>query len=137
MSLEQDLKIIKNAELDIELLHRDNEKKCMQNNDEIAKLQDTINSTEFIIEEELKASGKKKLECKIGFCSFRTMPDKWEYNDEKIIEWCKKIGVDYFHIIEVLEKINLKRDIQDGIVKDVPGLAVTPQKPKFNYKIKR
>ena len=137
MSLEQDLKIIKNAELDIELLHRDNEKKCAENNSEIANLQEKIKSTEFILEEELKASGEKKLECKIGYCSFREMPDKWEYDEIKIIEWCKEKGVDYFHTVEILEKMNLKNDFKAGIVKDVPGLTVTPQEPKFNYKIKR
>jgi len=56
MSLEQDLKIIKDAELDIELLHRDNEKKCVENNEEIENLKDKIKSTEFILEAELKAS---------------------------------------------------------------------------------
>lgn len=137
MSLEQDLKIIKNAELDIELLHRDNEKKCLQNNDKIDELKEKIKSTEFILEEELKASGEKKIECKIGYCSYRTMPDNWEYDDLKIIGWCKEKGVDYFHTIEVVEKMNLKNDYKAGTVKDVPGLTITPQNPKFNYKIKR
>ena len=139
MSLEQDLKIIKDAELDIELLHRDNDKKCAENNEEIANLQEKIESTEFILEEELKASGEKKSECKIGYCSFREMPDKWEYDDEKILLWCKDFKRPYYYTKEIVRKLDLKNDIKlDKLeLKEVPGLTVTPQEPKFNYKIKR
>ena len=138
MGLAQDLKIIKDAELDIELLHRDNEKKCAENNDEIEKLKEEIKSTEFIIEEELKASGEKKLECKIGYCSFRTMPDKWEYDDEKILLWCKDFKKPYYYTKEIVRRLDLKNDIKLDKLKteDVPGLKITPQEPKFNYKIK-
>ena len=136
--LEESLKIIKNAELDIELLHRDNEKKCEENNVEITKLEEKIKSTEFIIEEELKSSGEKKLECKLGYCSFRTMPDKWEYMDSDIIAWCKKKNMPYYHAIEVVEKMKLKKAIQDKMLPldNVPGITITPQDSKFNYKIK-
>ena len=139
MSLEQDLKIIKDAKLDIELLHRDNEKKCMQNNEEIANLEEKIKSTEFVLEEELEASGEKKLECKLGYCSFRVMPDKWEYMDSDIIDWCKSKGVPYFRTIEVVEKMKLKKAILNDELKleEVSGITVTPQESKFNYKIKR
>ena len=61
MSLEKDLKIIKNAELDIELLNRENDKLCAENNEEIANLKVKIKDVEFIVEEELKASGEKLL----------------------------------------------------------------------------
>ena len=43
MSLEQDLKIIKDAELDIELLRRENDKLCQENNIKIEGLQDITN----------------------------------------------------------------------------------------------
>jgi len=138
MSLEKDLKIIKDAELDIELLHRDNDKKCAENNEEIKNLKEKIESTEFIIEEELKASGEKKLECKIGYCSFRTMPDKWDYGEGAIDDIHKIYPEDekrYIKVTETLIKTNIKEDVLSGKI-GLPSLKVTPQEPKFNYKIK-
>ena len=139
MGLAEDLKIIKDAELDIELLGRENEKLCADNNDEIANLKDKIESVEKILEEELKVSGEKKLECKIGYCSFRTMPDKWEYDDDKILLWCKDFKMPYYYTKEIVRRLDLKNDIKLSKLKlkDIPGLTVTPQEPKFNYKIKR
>ncbi len=136
--LANDLKIIKDTELDIELLHRDNEKKCTENNEEITKLKEKIGKVEFIIEEELKASGEKKLECKLGYCSFREMPDKWQYMDAEIIDWCKAKGVPYFRTVEIVEKKKLKKAILSDELKlaEVSGITVTPQEPEFNYKIK-
>lgn len=138
MGLEKDLKIIKDAGLDIELLHRDNEKKCAENNAEIANLEEKIKSTEFVLEEELKASGEKKLECKLGYCSFRVMPDKWEYG-EGAIDDIKHIYPEHFNryikVTEILIKTNIKEDVLSGKI-GLPSLKVTPQEPKFNYKIK-
>jgi len=79
MSIEDNLKTIKDAKLDIELLRRDNEKKCMENNAKIDELENTIKANEGYLESELIESGERKLECKLGWCSFRVMPDKWEY----------------------------------------------------------
>ncbi len=138
MGLEQDMKIIKDSELDIELLNRSNDKLCAKNNEEIDELKEKIKGTELIIEEELKASGEKKLECKIGYCSFRTMPDKWEYDDEKILLWCKDFKMPYYYTKEIVRRLDLKNDVKLSKLKlkDIPGLEVTPQEPKFNYKIK-
>ena len=137
MLLEENLKTIKDAKLDIELLRRDNEKKCMENNAKIEELQRDIETTEDVLEANLKQSGQKKLECKLGWCSYRVMQDKWEYMDSDIIEWCKHEGLSYYHTIEVLEKMNLKEAIKLGTfkVEEVKGLIVTPQEPKFNYKL--
>ena len=138
MGLEQDLKTIKDAELDIELLNRKNEKLCEENNLEIEKFKDEITKVEFIIEEELKKSGEKKLECKIGYCSFRTMPDKWDYDDIKILLWCKDFKKPYYYTKEIVRKSELKNDIKIDKLKieDVPGITVTPQEPIFKYKIR-
>ena len=135
--IEQFLQEISKNKLDILILQRQNENLCRENNTKIEGLQDTIKAVEKELELDLKESNEKKIETPVGWCSFRVQPDKWEYDDVKIIDWCKKIGVDYFHTVEVLEKMNLKKDVQAGIVgDDVPGLTVTPQKPKFGYKIK-
>lgn len=121
MSLEQDLKIIKNAELDIELLHRDNDKKCAENNEEIANLQDKIKSTEFILEEELKASGEDKIECKFdgykGSMGWQKMPDKWTYKDEDLWPFINSLPEIFkplfIKIAVTMKKADLKKRIMD------------------------
>ena len=130
-------KNIKGKRLDIEILKRDNEKKCLENDAKIKELQDEIDLEERLLEADLKLSGEKKLECKLGYCSYRTMPDKWEYDDEKIILWCKDFKKPYYYTKEIIRKLELKKDIlAHKCEDDVPGLTVTPQEPKFNYKIK-
>jgi len=119
MSLEQDLKIIKNAELDIELLHRDNEKLCATNNEEIANLEDKIKSTEFILEEELKVSKEDKLECKFdgykGTISWKKMPDEWIYTEDVLMNWIMslpaKLGELYLKVVTTVKKGDLKKQI--------------------------
>ena len=142
MKLEENLKIIKNAKLDIELLRRDNEKKCLENNTKIEELQNIIKTTENLLEEELKLSGEKKLECKLGWCAFRVMPDKWSYDIPKLIRWAKEDEERqerYIKVIEEFKKAQLKKDYAEGIIvhDDVcdEGLTITTQEPKFNYKI--
>lgn len=138
MGLAEDLKIIKDAKLDIELLWRKNEKLCADNMEEIKKFEEKISKTEIIIEDELKASGEKKLECKLGYCSFRTMPDKWDYGEGAIDE-IKSIYPEHFNryvkVTEILIKTNIKEDILSGKM-GLPSVKVTPQEPKFNYKVK-
>ena len=136
--LEENLKIIKDAKLDIELLRRENAKQCRDNDFKIGELNITVGVTEKLIEEELKESGEKKLECKLGWCAYRVMPDKWEYDDVEIIAYCKTEGMPYYKTIEVVKKAELKKDIHDGILfKDgeFPGITITPQDPKFSYKL--
>jgi len=138
MSLTEDLKVIKNAELDIEILSRENEKLCAKNNEEITNLKEKIGEVEFIIEEELKASGEKKLECKLGYCSYRTMPDKWDYGKGALDDIHSIYPEDekrYIKVTETLIKTNIKEDILSGKI-GLSSVKVTPQEPKFNYKIK-
>ena len=136
--LEGTLKIIKNSKLDIELLRRKNELLCADNNNDIAKYEYIIEEKEKELEAELKTSGEKKLECKLGYCSYREMPDKWNYDDAKILDWCKLNHYDYYHITEIVNKDKLKKVILKGELKieDVPGILTTVQEPKFTYKIK-
>ena len=143
MGLEKDLQIIKNSKLDIELLRRENEKLCATNNEKVVVLEEKIESTEFIIEEELKKSGEKKIECKLGYCSFREMPDKFEYDIPKLIHWANEDEVrrdKYVKVVEEFKKAQLKKDYAEGIIThdDVcdEGLTITPQSPKFNYKVR-
>ena len=136
--LEETLKTIKDSKLDIELLRRKNELLCADNNNDIAKYEYIIEEKEKELEAELKTSGEKKLECKLGYCSYRTMPDKWNYDDAKILDWCKLNHYDYYHITEIVNKDKLKKVILKGELKieDVPGILTTVQEPKFTYKIK-
>ena len=151
--LEETLKTIKDSKLDIELLKRKNELLCADNNNDIAKYEYIIEEKEKELEAELKTSGEKKLECKMGWCSYRAMPDKWDYDDQIILAWCKQYDMPYFHTVELVERNNLKKAILGGDVKledvqvedsttkdyqrkSVQGVTVSEQEPKFNYKIK-
>ena len=71
-NLEGILKTIKDAKLDIELLRRDNEKKCMENNIKINELEAIIGRAEEGL-----------------WCAYRVMPDNWEYDIPKLINWAK------------------------------------------------
>jgi len=137
MTIEGNLKTIKNAKLDIELLRRKNELLCQENVIEIAKLTSKIGTAESRLEEELEDSGEKKLECKLGWCSYRVMPDKWEYGKGAIDE-IKSIYPEHFNryvkVTETLIKTNIKEDCLSGKI-GLPSLTVTPQEPRFNYKL--
>jgi len=142
MSLEGNLKMIKDAKLDIELLRRKNETECAERNAKITKLQNKIILTESKLEEELKSSGQKKLECKLGWCSFRVMPDKWSYDIPKLIKWAKEDEErreKYIKVVEEFKKAQLKKDYKEGKnefpIDSVKGLDITPQDPKFSYKL--
>ena len=140
--LEGTLKIIKNSKLDIELLRRQNEIQCRDNDFKIGELNVTIGVAEKELEEELKESGEKKLECKMGWCSYREMPDKWSYDIPKLINWAKQDVSRrdrYVKVVEEFKKAQLKKDYAEGLPysDDVcnEGLTITPQEPKFNYKL--
>jgi len=138
MSIEDNLKTIKNAKLDIELLKRQNEKLCDENNKKISEFETIIKVEEEDLERELRLSGEKKLECKLGWCSYRVMPDKWDYDEPIILAWCKqKLLHCYYRKIEVIEKLKIKKAILSNELKldEVKGIIVTPQEPKFNYKL--
>ena len=128
MGLAEDMRIIKDAELDIELLHRENDKLCAKNNLDISELKERITSTEFIIEKELKASGKDKLECKFdsykGSMSFKKQPDEWIYDDD-LLDWVIALPVKikelFLKVMTTLKKGDLKKqiiDYNDGLFKD-------------------
>ena len=137
--LEESLKVIKDCELDIELLKRQNELLCKDNNIKIKELTENIEQSELLLETELKKSGEKKLECKMGYSSYMKMPDKWEYGEETINDIHVVYPEDeekYIKVTETLIKTNIKKDVLSGKI-GLPHLTVTPQDPKFSYKIKR
>jgi hypothetical protein len=142
MYLEENLKLIKDSQLDIEILKRENEKLCRENNTKIEGLQDIIKSTEETLEADLRESGQKKLECKLGWCAFRVMPDSWEYDLTKLFRWAKEDDVRadrYIKVVEEFRKAELKKDIAEGLLTydDIVdfGLTIKKQEPKFNYKL--
>ena len=137
-TVEQDLYEIRQCKIDILMLQRANDKLCEANNEEIARLAKVIEYRETSAKEKLTVSGEKKIDTPAGFVSFRAMPDKWEYEDKEIIAWCKENDVPYYKTKEEVEKMKLKTAILNGVFKldSVPGLTVTPQDPKFTYKLK-
>ena len=90
------------------------------------------------LEDNLSKSGEKKIDTSAGWCAYRVMPDSWEYDEEKILLWCKDFKMPYYYTKEILRKLDIKKDIGLGKLKseEVPGITITPQAPKFNYKIK-
>jgi len=167
MDLENCLKKIKDAELDIELLKRKNEKLCFENDSEIVKLEVVIDVIEKSLEEELKSSGEDKLECKLGSVSFKKMPDEWSYEDETLISWIISLPVRlkgmYLKIITTVKKGELKKQIMadneilfenSKLIDDktenielflvdgersykVDGISIAHQKSKFSINLKR
>ena len=137
-TVEEDLKEIARAKLDILILQRQNETLCKENNEKIKEFAEVIENRELSLEENLSKSGERKIETPAGYCAYRVMPDKWEYDDVEIIAYCKKEGMPYYKTIEVVKKAELKKEIHDGILfKDgeFPGITITPQDPKFSYKL--
>ena len=117
MSIEDNLKVIKNAELDIELLRRKNEKLCEVNNKEVDNFIAVIKDAEEMLEINLKESGKDKLECKIGYCSYRKMPDSWIYDEKELKLWLDSLPTevkDKYEKVEVkIKKADLKKEISE------------------------
>jgi len=153
VEIEHSLIEIKKCKIDKLILNRKNETLCQENNEEIERLNKVIETNEKKLEEQLKLSGKKKIEVKLGYCSYRAMPDSWGYDDQIILAWCKQHDMPYFHTVELVERNNLKKAILGGDVKledvqvedsttkdyqrkSVQGVTVSEQEPKFTYKIK-
>ena len=164
--LEESLKFIKDAELDIELLNRKNEKLCAENNIMIKELKENIEQSELILKEELKKSGKDKLECKLGSVSFKKMPDSWKYQDEILMSWIISLPTRLKNLFLKVTTTIKKGDIKKRIIADnsilfekskliedegkielflvneersykVEGIEIEHQEPKFSYSIKK
>ena len=166
MDLEKCLKKIKDSELDIELLKRENEKLCLENNTKIEKLEVVIDTLEKELEKKLKESGKDKLECKLGSIIFKKMPDEWKYQDEILMAWIislpEKLKRLFLKVVTTIKKAELKKQIMidnsmlfenskimDDDTKNidlfllneersykVEGIEISHQSPKFSYTIK-
>jgi len=142
VEIEHSLIEIKKCKIDKLILNRKNETLCQENNEEIERLNKVIETNEKKLEEQLKLSGKKKIEVKLGYCSYREMPDKFNYDIPKLINWAKQDEERqerYVKVVEEFKKAQLKKDYAEGIIghDDVcdEGLTITPQEPKFGYKI--
>ena len=141
-TVEEDLLEIKHAKIHILMLNEKNAELCKVNDDEITRLSKVIEGRETLMEGKLKTSGEKKIETTAGYVSFNKMPDKWEYDTTKLIEWAKKNSSDgfkerYVKVTEELKKAEIKKDILRGfLLKELPGVTVTTQDPKFGYKLK-
>ena len=141
-TVEDDLKEIAKRKLDILILQRQNETLCKDNNEKIKGFAEEIADRELSLEDNLKQSGERKIETPAGYCAYRAMPDKWEYDIPKLIRWAKENDErteKYIKTVEEFKKAQLKKDYAEGIIghDDVcdEGLTVTPQEPKFNYKL--
>ena len=136
-SVKKGLQEIRKCKLDVLILKRQNEELCQKNNAEIDRLTKEIENRLFQAEDDLKKSGERKIETSAGWVAFREMPDSWKYDEKVILDWCHVKNKPYYHTVEILEKMKLKKSIQEGLlkIKEVNGLKVTPQEPKFNYRL--
>jgi len=136
-TVEDDLKEIKKCKIHILMIQEKNNELCEANNAEIKRLNNVVTNRELSLEENLSKSGEKKIDTTAGWCAYRVMPDKWDYMDSNIITWCKNKGIPYFKTVEIVEKMKLKKAILSNELKlnEVEGVTVTPQDPKFNYKL--
>ena len=136
-TIEDDLKEIKKCKIHILMIQEKNNELCEANNKEIERLNSVVENRELSLEENLSKSGEKKIETSAGWCAYRVMPDSWEYDDEKILLWCKDFKMPYYYTKEIVRKLELKKDIGLGKLKpvEVIGITITPQEPKFNYKL--
>jgi len=166
LDLEKNLKKIKDAELDIELLVRKNDKLCAENNTEIENLKADIAIAEINLKATLEKSGEDKVECKLGSVSWQKMPDEWKYQDEILMAWIISLPARFknlfLKVITTINKANLKKQImldnnilfeKSKLVEDeaeielflvneersykVEGIGIEHQDPKFTYTIKK
>ena len=135
--IQDDLVTIRKAKVKILMLEQANEELISSNNQKIKELSDEIKFLEQEMEDLLRLSGERKIETNAGWCGLRVMPDSWEYDDAKIINWCKENNQPYFHNVEVVDKMKLKQAILDTTLnmEEVEGIKITPQESKFQYKI--
>jgi len=136
--VEDRLQLIKKHKLDIMILQRQNEELCKENNQKINGLNESIINLEQEIKNLLTESEQKKIDTSVGYASFRVMPDKWIYDDKKIIDWCENNDLPYYKIEKILKKQELKKAIESGNIEadTVEGLQIEKQEPKFGYKLK-
>lgn len=98
-------------------------------------------------EHELANSKKKSVSLPFGTLSLKKQPDKWEYDEEKVIQWMKKNKKENLINRKVSESIDKKAlksladvDKQGNVAKldgeEVEGITVIPQPDKFSIKIK-
>jgi hypothetical protein len=165
-NLEKNLKIIKDKEIDIEILRRKNELLCAENNSEIENLKSDIALAENNLKSELEESEEDKLECKLGSVSFKKMPDEWKYQDEILMAWIISLPARlkdlFLKITTTIKKAELKKQIIDNneilfensklvdedishielfLVNEeksylIEGIEIERQEPKFSYTIK-
>lgn len=95
-------------------------------------------------EHELQNSKKKSVPLAYGSLSIRKTPDKWEYDDDKLLNWFKENNPDLVNrkITESVDKKQIKSlSKKDGEVamlngKPIEGITIVPQPDKFDVKIK-
>ena len=85
---------------------------------------------------------ERKIKTSAGSVIYTVMPDSWEYDTDKLIFWATNSEdrkEKYIKIVHEFRKAQLKDDITKGLLEyndlTKEGLTITPQAPKFNYKL--
>jgi len=166
------LKEIKECNLDIAILRRRLDEFSSQNFIErdnkkytIEDLTNNIEKLENELERDLTASKGTKIDTRIGWVSFKDMPDEWIYDIPKIMDFLKtlpeKFANKFIQVTTTLSKGELKKTIitdnpdifENSKIIDlgaklyligelgeedypVEGIEIKRQDHKFHYKIK-
>ena len=166
------LREIKECNLDIAILRRNLDKFSSQNfierNNKKYTIEDLTNNIEKLegeMERDLTASKGTKIDTRIGWVSFKDMPDEWIYDIPKIMEFFKtlpeKLANKFIRVTTDLLKGELKKAIiadnpdifEKNKITDlgarlyllgelgnedypVKGIEIKRQDRKFHYKIK-
>lgn len=93
--------------------------------------------------EKLDGSKKKSIKLPYATLSFKKQQDKYEYDEEAIMNWIKENKQEDFVVTKVVESIDKKKIKKDGFVNngqlfinDIPvdGINVKSQEDKFEIK---
>jgi phage host-nuclease inhibitor protein Gam len=92
-----------------------------------------VSRDQRLLEEDPK--GNKTVKLPHGTLKARKQQDKWEYDDETIIEWAKaNKSLSLIRIKEEPDKQAIKEYVKmTGEV--IPGVTITPQGLKFNVEV--
>lgn len=135
-NVEMNLKMIKDAKLNILFLERDNENICRENNEKIKRIQDSIAVMEQELEQDFRLSKETKIDTKDGYTSYQKLQDKYIYDEKLTITYCKMNNLPFIKVVETLEKQDLKGYMKENGLTEFTGVTIEKQDPKFVYKLK-
>ena len=89
-----------------------------------------------ILENYLREQGKKSVKLPFGTIRYRKRPEKFKYDDEKVIDYLKKHYPEEVKISESYNKSNIKKLVKEH--GEIPeGVEIEEQEAKFEVKTEK